>query len=334
MRTSRQSEEIKILKKIIFSLVFVLAVLAVLKITGDGWFWASSKLEEGSSVWKKKLPLQTVQISEKAKGSSTLSIKSEAAVVLDAKREMVLFEKNMQEQLPIASISTLMTALVFLETNPNLNDTATITLDDAMGAGYSQLKVRETFTLCDLLHASLMSSNNRTTRTLVRTCGLSYAEFINRMNLKATKIGLENTVFFEPTGLDTNNRSTALDCARLLYFAQRESLIASIMGKTSYQFSSLGRHKRSHQIRNTNKLLYNPLPFEDIGNVVCGKTGYNGPSGYCFSTLVQGEEGEQIIAVVLGAPSSGTRFKEIKSILQWSLQEEENKTPEQARRGG
>jgi D-alanyl-D-alanine endopeptidase (penicillin-binding protein 7) len=322
------------LKKIVFSLVFVLAVLAVLKISGDGWFWASGKTDGLDSVWKRKLPLQTVQISEKAKESSALSIRSEAAVVLDAKKEVVLFEKNMQEQLPIASLSKLMTVLVFLETDPNLDDTATITLDDAMGAGYSQLKVKETFTLRDLLHATLMSSNNRTTRTLVRTCGLSYAEFISRMNRKAKKIGLENTIFFEPTGLDTNNRSTALDCARLLYFARRESLIASIMGKTNYQFNSLGKRKRSHQLRNTNKLLYTPLPSEDMGNVICGKTGYNGPSGYCFSTLVQREEGEEIIAVVLGAPSSGTRFKEIKSILRWSLEENQNQTPEQTHRGG
>jgi D-alanyl-D-alanine endopeptidase (penicillin-binding protein 7) len=334
MRTFRQGKEIATVKKVIFSLIFVLAGLAVFKMTGDGWFWASDKTEGTGSIWKRKLPLQTLQISEKAKESSTLSIKSEAAVVLDAKTEVILFEKNMQEQLPIASISKLMTALVFLEIDPNLNDTATITLEDAMGAGYSQLKVRETFTLYDLLHATLMSSNNRTTRTLVRTCGLSYAEFINRMNRKAKSIGLENTIFFEPTGLDTNNRSTALDCARLLYFAQRESLIASIMGKTAYQFNSLGKRRRSHQIRNTNKLLYNPLPFEEMGNVVCGKTGYNGPSGYCLSTLVQREEGDKIIAVVLGAPSSGTRFKEIKSILQWSLSEDRTEVPQKVRPGG
>lgn len=322
------------MKKVIFSLVFVLAVLVVSKMASNGWFWASSKMEGLGSVWKKKLPLQTVQISEKAKGSSALSIKSEAAVVLDAKKEVILFEKNMQEQLPIASLSKLMTALVFLETKPELNDTATINLEDAMGAGYSQLKVRETFTLCDLLHASLMSSNNRATRTLVRSCGFSFEEFIVRMNLKAKNIGLGNTIFFEPTGLDTNNRSTALDCARLLYFAQKDSLIASIMGKTTYQFSSLGKRRRTHQIRNTNRLLFTSLPSGDMGNVMCGKTGYNGASGYCLSTLVQGEEGEEIIAVVLGAPSSGTRFKEIKSILQWSLQEDRIRTPEQAHEGG
>ncbi len=276
---------------------------------------------------KEKLPLQTVQISEKAKESGNLIIKSEAAVVLDAQREEILFEKNMERTLPIASLSKLMTALVFLETHPDLYDTATISTEDAIGAGWSQLKIKESFTLYDLLHASLMSSNNRATRTLSRSCGLSADEFIAHMNQKAKKIGLLNTRFFEPTGLDTNNRSTALDCARLLYFAQKESLIASIMGKTTYQFCSMSKRKRMHQIKSTNKLLYTSLPPGCTGSVKCGKTGYNGASGYCLGTLVQGEDGEEIIAVVLGAPSSGTRFKEIKSIVQWSMQEKRTEIP-------
>jgi len=121
-----------------------------------------------------------------------------------------------------------------------------------------------------------------------------------------------------------------LDCARLLYFAQKDSLIGSIMGKTTYQFSSLGKRKRMHQIRNTNKLLFVSLTPKSVGNVRCGKTGYNGASGFCLSTLVEGRDGEEIIAVVLGAPSSGTRFKEIKSIVEWSIQGEKSEIPPEA----
>ena len=321
------------MKKIVFSVVLLFAVLAVAKIASVSWFWASGKLEGVYPAAGDKLPLQTLSVSEKAKASGNFPIKSEAAIVLDARKELVLFEKNMEMTLPIASLSKLMTSLVFMETNPNLNDTATISMADADGAGWSQLKINETFTLFDLLHASLMSSNNRATRTLARSCGLSPDEFVARMNQKARKIGLANTSFFEPTGLDTNNRSTALDCARLLYFAQKDSLISSIMGKTTYQFSSLGKRKRIHQIKSTNKLLYTSLPPGCAGNVKCGKTGYNGASGYCLGTLVQGEDGEEIIAVVLGAPSSRTRFKEIKSIVQWSLQEESTGILQKTHRG-
>jgi D-alanyl-D-alanine endopeptidase (penicillin-binding protein 7) len=321
------------LKKIVFSVVFLFAVLAMAKIACVGWFWASNKMEGVNSATRNKLPLQAISISEKAKVSGNFMIKSEAAVVLDARKEEILFEKNMEMTLPIASLSKLMTVQVFLETNPDLSDTATISIADAEGAGWSQLKIKETFTLLDLLHASLMSSNNRATRILARSCGLAPGEFVARMNQKAKKMGLLNTRFFEPTGLDTNNRSTALDCARLLYFAQKDSLISSIMGKTAYQFSSLGKRKRMHQIKNTNKLLYTSLPPGCGGNVKCGKTGYNGASGYCLGTFVQGEDGKEIIAVVLGAPTSGTRFKEMKSIVQWSMQEESTGIPQKAHKG-
>jgi D-alanyl-D-alanine endopeptidase (penicillin-binding protein 7) len=305
-------------KKLLLLFILILLVLAVSKITHDDWFWASSKLEGITSIWKDELPLRTIHLSQKALESYKLHIRSEAAVVLDAKRAEVLFEKNMGKPLPIASITKLMTALVFLETNPDLNDTATIIPADAEGAGWSQLKIKETLTLHDLLHASLISSNNRVTRTLARRCGLSLSEFVARMNQKAKKIGLENTFFCEPTGLDTNNRSTALDCARLLYFAQKDSVIGSILGKATYEFSSLGKRRRMHQIRNTNKLLLNSFTSEFIECVRGGKTGYNGASGWCLGTSVKGKDGEEIIAVVLGAPSSGTRFKEIKSIMEWS----------------
>jgi len=312
------------MKKILIPLILLALVLSISKITYNGWFWGINRLEGLSSIWKPPLPLQTIRINQKAYKSYELPIKSEAAVVLDANRGEILFEKNMEEKLPIASITKLMTSLVFVETNPNLNDTTTITPADAEGAGWSQLKIKETFTLYDLLHASLMSSNNRATRTLARSCGLTADEFIMRMNQKAQKIGLMNTIFFEPTGLDTNNRSTALDCARLLYFAQKESLIASIMGKTTYQFNSLGKRRRMHQIRSTNKLLFTSWTPRAAGNVRCGKTGYNGASGFCLSTLVEGRDGEEIIAVVLGAPSSGTRFKEIKSIVEWATREDKS----------
>jgi D-alanyl-D-alanine endopeptidase (penicillin-binding protein 7) len=312
------------MRKLLLLFILILLVLGVSKIIYDDWFWASNKLEGVTSIWKDESPLRTVHLSQKALESYKLQIRSEAAVVLDAKKGEVLFEKNMEKPLPIASITKLMTALVFLETNPDLNDSATIIPADAEGAGWSQLKIKEIFTLHDLLHASLISSNNRVTRTLARCCGLSLSEFVSHMNQKAKKIGLENTFFCEPTGLDTNNRSTAIDCARLLYFAQKDSVIGSILSKATYEFSSLGKRKRMHQIRNTNKLLFNSFTSEFIECVRGGKTGYNGASGWCLGTSVEGKDGEEIIAVVLGAPSSGTRFKEIKSIVEWATQEEKS----------
>ena len=215
----------------------------------------------------------------------------------------------------VAMKGKLMSALVFLETNPDLDDTVTITMADAKCSGKSQLRVRETFTLRDLMHASLMSSSNRATRALARATDLSPLEFVSRMNRKAKELSLENTLFCEPTGLDENNISTALDCAKLLYFALQNSVIASILSKTTYEFVSLSAGKRRHRIGSTNKLLFSSL------NVKGGKTGYNGASGWCLGTMVEGEDGKEMVAVILDAPTKHTRFKEIRSIVEWCIEE-------------
>lgn len=261
------------------------------------------------------IPLKELHFTKTAFENKLHRIRSKAALVVDIEKGEILFEKNMEKPLPIASLTKLMTALVFLEQNPNLDDTATIIRADAKSAGRSRLWVGEALSLKDLLHASLTCSNNRATKTLVRVSGLSFEDFVMRMNQKTEEIGLENTCFYEPTGLDERNRSTALDCARLLSFALTDSVIASITSKKIYSFTSVyKKRKRRHQIVNTNRLLLSSL------NVKGGKTGYNGASGWCLGTLVEDKDGARIAAVVLGAPTSLARFREARSIIRWSLQ--------------
>lgn len=291
----------------------LLLVLMVAKVEWDHQRLNPNRVQMAGSLSDGEVPLQTIQISERALQSHKLPLESEAAVVLDTKRGEVLFSKNMEETLPIASLTKLMSVLVFLETNPNLDYIATITTTDADCPGISELEVGETVTLGDLLHAALMNSGNRATRALARASGLSQSDFVDRMNRRARKLGLENTFFCEPTGLDARNRSTALDCAKLLYFVLQDSIIASVSGKTTYQFVSLDREKRRHRVGSTNKLLFNSF------DVKGGKTGYIRASGWCLSTMLQGEEGEEVVAVVLGAPSKHSRLIDVRSIVHWSL---------------
>jgi D-alanyl-D-alanine endopeptidase (penicillin-binding protein 7) len=272
-------------------------------------------VKEAEIEFQEAIPLKELHFTKTALENKLHHIQSKAALAVDIGKGEILFEKNMAQPLPIASLTKLMTALVFLEQSLNLDDTATIAYSDAEFAGRSSLRVGETLALKDLLHTSLICSNNRTTKTLARVSGLSFEDFIARMNQKAEEIGLENTCFYEPTGLDVRNQSTAIDCARLLSFALADSVIASVTSKKTYSFTSVYKKiKRWHQIVNTNKLLSSTL------DVKGGKTGYNGASGWCLSTLVEDKDGTKIAAVVLGAPSSLTRFREVKSIIKWSLQ--------------
>jgi D-alanyl-D-alanine endopeptidase (penicillin-binding protein 7) len=228
------------------------------------------------------------------------------AILLDPLTGEVLFEKNASRSVPIASLSKLMTALVFLEQNPDLEKEATVRADEIAGAGHTQLRRGEVVPLGELLRMSLMCSDNCATRVIALESGLAPDEFIARMNRKSIELGLTGTRFVEFTGLNEHNVSTAADVARLLHAAANEPLIAEITTTRSYEFHTT---RRWHTIGNTNRLLYGR--YEVLG----GKTGFIREAGYCFATWVRAQ-GRDLIAVVLGAPTNATRFADAVRLIQ------------------
>ncbi|HXS81834.1 MAG TPA: serine hydrolase [Methylomirabilota bacterium] len=228
------------------------------------------------------------------------------AILLDPLTGEVLFEKNASRSVPIASLSKLMTALVFLEQNPDLEKEATVRADEIAGAGHTQLRRGEVVPLGELLRMSLMCSDNCATRVIAHSSGLTPDEFIARMNRKSIELGLTGTRFVEFTGLNEHNVSTAADVARLLHAAANEPLIAEITTTRSYEFHTT---RRWHTIGNTNRLLYGR--YEVLG----GKTGFIREAGYCFATWVRAQ-GRDLIAVVLGAPTNATRFADAVRLIQ------------------
>lgn len=243
------------------------------------------------------------------------------AVVLDATTDEVLFEKRSLQTVPIASLTKLMSAMVFLERRPDLRRKAEVTRAEIRGGGHTRLWSREKVALYDLLHMSLMNSDNVATRVLARESGLSTEAFAARMNEKAREMGLAHTFFSEPTGLDERNVSTAVDVARLLRASANHYLIREITTTPDYVFVGEypGRKRtvhRTHQIVNTNRLLRsNRYEFS------CGKTGFISESGYCVAAWVR-DRGRDLITVVLGAPTNATRFADTVRLVQRSANPE------------
>jgi D-alanyl-D-alanine endopeptidase (penicillin-binding protein 7) len=232
---------------------------------------------------------------------------SRSAIVMDPATGEVLYVKNAEASVPIASLSKLMTAMVFLEQRPDLDSVVTVSREDRYGAGHGQLRVGEHVALGDLLHMSLMCSDNCATRVLARESGLDREDFMARMNRKALELGMSHTRFVECTGLDERNVSTASDVARMLRAAATVPLIREITTTREYQFASA---HRIHEIRNTDRLLYG-----DRYRIMGGKTGFIQEAGYCFATWIR-TEGRDLIAVVLGAPTAATRFADTIRLLQ------------------
>ena len=232
-----------------------------------------------------------------------------AAYVVDANNR-VLFEKNPDRVLPIASLTKLVTTMVFLQTVPDWDRVIEIVPEDVHHSSRTRIRAREEITVRDLFHAALMSSDNAATKALVRTCGVPVDEFVRRMNLLVDSLGVPETHFVEPTGLSEQNVSTAQGMARILRAATESDVVSAITQKTEYSFTS---NRRVHHLVNTNRLLRSQW------DITGGKTGFIHEAGYCLVTNVKGPTGVDVTAVVLGAPSNALRFAEARRILDWTF---------------
>lgn len=245
-----------------------------------------------------------------------ISLDARSAVVIDDASGQMLFAKNAEERLPLASLTKLMTAVVFLETNPDFNRIVTISAaDDAVGAHLNvmpgdRLKVR------DLFYASLVGSKNNATKALAHSTGLSDADFVARMNQKAAELDMTSSQFVEPTGLEWRNQASASDYAKLSQYALRKMEV--LQGSTTKQYSFWTTNSSKFlSFNNTNKLVNSQLA------VTGGKTGYLPPSwgGIYHSLMTKAKDryDNEVIAVTLGNPSRTDMFFEVESLINWGF---------------
>lgn len=241
---------------------------------------------------------------------------AKSAMVVDAQSGMVLLAKNPDQVRSIGSVTKLMTAVVFLETNPDLTKLVTLDADsDLVTGGRIYLAFNDQLSLEEVFAAAIVGSDNTAANSLARFSGLSPEEFVVRMNAKAQELGMKDSVFADPTGIDTYNLSTARDLVKLLASAAKFDLIQkySTMSKLSVTQES----GREVLIDNTDGLLdgfLNQAPY----NIVAGKTGYLPQAGYLLTTVVE-KSGHQIYVLVLGSDSKETRELEVKGLANWAF---------------
>ena len=235
-------------------------------------------------------------------------VRAAAAIIYKPITGEVLWEENSRVQRSIASITKVMTAIVFIESHPDLTATVTIDRADVRRASTTFLRSRERVTVDALLHLALIASDNGAARALARISPWGSDGFIEQMNEKAAELGLTSTIFADPSGLDADNVSSAFDLSRLITYAAGNERIAEIMRKPRHLVRT---NRRRVRIRNTNKLLSGEL------DVWGGKTGFIRKAGYCLAALLQLPEGELVSVVVLGARSNAARFLETRRLVSW-----------------
>jgi serine-type D-Ala-D-Ala endopeptidase (penicillin-binding protein 7) len=237
-----------------------------------------------------------------------------SALLVNYENGKVLYAKNSEMAQPIASLSKLVAAMVVLDNITDFSKTIVISKDDAYQSSFTRLRQGWELTLSDLLHASLMASDNRATRALARAVAGNYDDFAAKMNEKVRALGLKSTEFGDPTGLSSRNVSTAHEVALILQAAYKYPLIATITSTKAWTISIKNRRRLTIDLRNTNRLMYSS-PFQ----VLAGKTGFIEASAYCLATLLQNDRGEKLTLVVLGAPGGSVRFREAKKLATWGF---------------
>src|SRR5262245_60330636 len=243
-------------------------------------------------------------------GNVVPDVRAEAAIIYDPENGKVLWESNSTSRRSIASITKVMTAVVFLEDSPDLTREVVVERTDVRAASTTYLRAGYKVTTGDLLHLLLIGSDNAAARVLARVSPYGSQGFIDRMNAKAQELGLTSTSYADPSGLLADNESSAYDQARLITYVSGDDRIASVM-RTPYYTVNAGR--RQITIHSTNQLV-----MKGDVDVQAGKTGFITKAGYCLATLLRlPQGGPQVAVVVLGAKSNPGRFWETRHLFNW-----------------
>ncbi len=239
-----------------------------------------------------------------------LDLNSSVALVVDQETGEVLFSKNDSAVLPIASLTKLMTGLVVAEANLPMQEMITITRDDVdtYKGTSSRLAVGARLSRGELMHLSLMSSENRAAHALGRTFPGGMNRFVQLMNLKARELGMTDTHYVEPTGLHSRNRSSARDLATLVNVAYEHPMLRDLSTSPS---RSVHVGSRTLTFNNSNRLVRNS--DWDIG---LQKTGFISEAGRCL-VMQANVAGRQLIMVFLDAAGSISRAQDAERVRRW-----------------
>ena len=239
-----------------------------------------------------------------------LALRSSVALVIDQDTGEVLLSKNETAVLPIASITKLMTALLVTEAEQPLDQVLTITQADVdtLKGTTSRLRVGTRLSRGELLHLALMASENRAAHALGRNYPGGLQAFVAAMNRRADELGMTDTRFEDPTGLSSENQSSARDLAALVKAAGENELIRSLSTSPVHHVAVGARELH---YRNSNRLVFSPQ-----WSIGVQKTGFIREAGRCVVMQAQLAD-RHLIVVLLDAAGPETRIADAERLRRW-----------------
>lgn len=303
---------------LVLGILFVLALLTVVFILNNKQTNASSiispiprilstfvpKNVEDKSFWKPNITIVY------ATGAEKPVLSAASALSYDLSADKLLFSKNINERLPIASLTKIMTGVVGLENN-NINKKITVSKYAAtIGDNVMGLATGEQLTLEELLYGLILPSGNDAAEAIAEGTELGRENFIFLMNKKAEDLGLSDTRFTNSSGLegDGNQYSSAYDLLVITKYALENETFRKVVSTVEYEIPQSASHKYFYLYNDTNLLTSYP-------GVKGVKVGYTDEAGLCLVTYLD-YDGHKIIAVLL---NSHNRRQEMKDLLDYSL---------------
>lgn len=290
-------------------LIKVIYIFAIIIFLSSNIVFAN--LEEEKEETLEVLELNKDVIEASADLSKEPVLNSRAAVIFDRNSKQALYNKNMNTKRTMASTTKIMTAIVVLE-NTNLNDIVKVSKKAAATGGSSlKLKTNDEVSVKDLLYGLMLVSGNDAAVALAEHVGGSVEDFAEMMNSKASILGLENTHFVTPHGLDEDlHYTTAYELAYLADYALQNEKFAEIVGTKTY---TVIINNTPRLLSNTNELLGN------INGVYGVKTGFTNGANRCLvSSAKRGDL--DIICVVLGADTKKDRTRDSIKLIEYAFQ--------------
>jgi D-alanyl-D-alanine endopeptidase (penicillin-binding protein 7) len=238
-------------------------------------------------------------------------ITASAVMVVDIPSGRILASHNATRVWPLASLTKLMTGLVGLEAGLPMESKVALLDADEVGGARLRVATGDKYVVRDLFYAMLVGSANNATNAVARSTGLSKSDFVARMNAKARAMGLNNTTFVDPTGIEPTNVSTAEEVAALALRAFNEPWVRRATTTGKYAIATA---QSTHTIKSTNKLL-----LEDNGlYVLGGKTGYLEESLWNLAVKMRDSRNRPVLVVVMGSGSQNDSFRDAEVAAKWA----------------
>ena len=237
-------------------------------------------------------------------------VRSASVIVLDAVDSSVLYSRQADRPVPIASITKLMTALVVLDAGQPMDEMIELTVADRRleRSSASRLAVGSLISRGDLLHLALMSSENSAAHAVARAYPGGLPACLKAMNAKARALGMKTARFTDPTGLSSGNVSSAADLAKLVAAAAADPIVRTFSTSASLTVA-VGKHLL--EFRNTNSLVN-----KEDWDVLVQKTGYTSDAGQCLvmQTIIRERP---VLIVLLNSFGKYTRVADARRIRKW-----------------